>query len=60
MDQWAEQVGDASYSWNNTFPIFQKYVNFTGPNATVVPQIAALDHDDDSSFIASGGPLHVR
>lgn len=56
---WADQVGDASYNWNSTFPIFQRYVNFTGPNATLVPQIAALERDD-GSFIEDGGPLQVR
>lgn len=56
-DQWAEVVGDSSYSFENWLPYFQRSLDFSPPQpgkraANATPQY-------DASNIGEGGPLSV-
>ena len=57
MQQWAQEVDDESYTWDNFLPFYRKSCNYTpyNPalyNSTILPQ-------DPGGFDLAGGPLHV-
>ena len=55
--QWADAVGDQSWSWNNILPYFKKSVDFTPPNPKRASNASA--EYLASAFDATGGPLEV-
>ena len=56
--QWAEAVGDDSYTFENWLPYFEKSLNFTGPDMT--KRFANSTPEYDTSLLGNGeGPLHV-
>ncbi|KAL4868705.1 hypothetical protein BDV12DRAFT_95321 [Aspergillus spectabilis] len=57
MDLWAERVGDDAWNWENTFPYFQKSIDFTPPNNAVRFANSTPEYDPDD--LASGGGLSV-
>ena len=56
LNQWADQVGDQSYSFNNFFPFFKKSVHYTPPS---IKYMNSSNVQADGGFIANGGPLQV-
>lgn len=58
MQQWADAVGDQSWTWNNTYPFFKKSVDFTPPNYAKRGPNTTVEYDPNA-FSASGGPLQV-
>ncbi|KAH8658209.1 hypothetical protein BX600DRAFT_482625 [Xylariales sp. PMI_506] len=56
--QWADAVGDQSYTYSNLNKYFQKGVQFTPPNTNKRAANATAKYDP-SAFISSGGPLSV-
>ena len=56
--QWADEVNDQSYTFNNLLPYFEKSVNFTPPTYFDRPANATALYDPNV-FSPSGGPLHV-
>ncbi|KAG4035052.1 hypothetical protein MFRU_002g04000 [Monilinia fructicola] len=55
--QWADAVGDQSYTFDGLFPYFQKSVHFTPPGTSRAPNATAKY--SASAFSTSGGPLEV-
>ncbi|KAF2997155.1 hypothetical protein E8E13_005383 [Curvularia kusanoi] len=55
---WADQVGDDSYTFENLLPYFKKSVKFTPPNTRLRAANASAEYRADA-FDASGGPLDV-
>lgn len=55
--QWADQVGDQSYAWNNFLPYFEKSVTFTPPNPTY--RLANATPQYDAATLGNGSPLSV-
>ncbi|KAL9096237.1 MAG: hypothetical protein Q9165_001760 [Trypethelium subeluteriae] len=60
FDQWADLLGDPSYTWERLLPYFKKSVHFTPPNSDKLGSetAKAIEHDPDA-FSSSGGPLQV-
>ncbi|KAL8722841.1 MAG: hypothetical protein Q9225_000728 [Loekoesia sp. 1 TL-2023] len=58
FDKWADQVGDASYSFNNFLSYFQRSVHFTPPDAAQRPSNATARYNA-SDWSSNGGPLQV-
>ena len=56
--KWANQVGDQSYTFNNTLPYFERSPHFTPPNYAKRGSASQLLYDP-SSFNPTGGPLQV-
>ena len=56
--QWADLVGDQSWTFENILPYFQKSVDFTPPDIDKLGPGADVNYDP-AAFSASGGPLHV-
>lgn len=56
MNQWADQVGDQSYSFTNIFPFFKKSVHYTPPS---IQYKNSSNVQDNSGFVSTGGPLQV-
>ncbi|WOO85351.1 Dehydrogenase patE [Vanrija pseudolonga] len=56
--QWADDVGDQSYTWDNLLPYFQKSVNFTAPRAPPRAANATADYNP-AAFTNGSGPLRV-
>ena len=56
--KWANQVGDQSYTFNNTLPYFAKSPHFTPPNYSKRGSASELSYDP-VSFDSKGGPLQV-
>ncbi|KAK7961994.1 GMC oxidoreductase [Apiospora aurea] len=56
-DQWADAVGDSSYSWANLQPYFKKSVAFRPPSSSRAPN--ATTEYNPAAFSAGGGPLEV-
>lgn len=56
--QWADLVGDQSWTFESVLPYFQKSVDFTPPNIDKLGPGADVNYDP-AAFSASGGPLHV-
>ena len=57
MRQWADVVGDQSWTWNNILPYFKKSVHFHPPNATLYAN--SSNPQNLSAFTPSGGPVQV-
>lgn len=57
MDEWAAQVGDDSYNWDNMLPHFKRSVTFIPENPKRAPNATASY--DASAFDAGAGPLKV-
>ncbi|PBP17670.1 GMC oxidoreductase [Diplocarpon rosae] len=55
--QWADAVGDQSYTFDNLFPYFQKSVKFTPPGPSRAANASAAYNA--AAFSSSGGPLEV-
>ncbi|CAL3966154.1 unnamed protein product [Diplocarpon coronariae] len=55
--QWADAVGDQSYTFDNLFPYFQKSVKFTPPGPTRAANASA--EYNAAAFSPTGGPLEV-
>ncbi|CAD6442243.1 d34d526b-2779-4c26-b517-ea3c29081a36 [Sclerotinia trifoliorum] len=55
--QWADAVGDQSYTFDSLFPYFQKSVHFTPPGPSRASNASA--EYSASAFSSSGGPLEV-
>ena len=53
-DQWADQVGDQSYQFDQFLPYFQKSVNFTPPDESSRPANATPDYDVQSIGSSNG------
>ena len=58
-NQWAQEVGDSSYTFSNLLPYFKKSCHFTPPNQAKLGPSAPVFKYDASVFSPSGGPLHV-
>ncbi|KAL3448414.1 hypothetical protein BJX65DRAFT_317565 [Aspergillus insuetus] len=58
MAQWAETVGDDSYTFDNTLPFFKRSTNFTPPDTQARLANATVKYNA-GSFEASGGPLEI-
>lgn len=56
-EQWANQVGDSSYTFDNFLPFFEKSLNFTPP--TNARAANATPDYDAALFGPGGGPLSV-
>ena len=56
--QWADQVGDQSYTFENILPYFKKSPHFTPPNYTKRGNNSSILYDP-TAFNISGGPLQV-
>ena len=56
--QWADLVGDQSWTFESLLPYFQKSVDFTPPNIDKLGPGPDVNYDP-AAFSASGGPLHV-
>ncbi len=56
--KWADQVGDASYSFDSFESYFQKSPSLNQPN-TDLRDANATVQNDPSSFSSNGGPLQV-
>ena len=57
MNLWADQVGDDSYTWNNTLPYFKSSPRYTPPPLDLYTN-ASYDQDP-SAYSATGGPLQI-
>ncbi|KAH6715052.1 GMC oxidoreductase [Leptodontidium sp. MPI-SDFR-AT-0119] len=55
--QWADAVGDDSYTFDNLFPYFQKSVKFTAPGPKRAANASA--EYNAAAFSSTGGPLEV-
>ena len=55
--QWADAVGDDSYTFDNLFPYFQKSVKFTAPGPKRAANASA--EYNAAAFSSAGGPLEV-
>ncbi|KAJ5033354.1 uncharacterized protein L3040_008472 [Drepanopeziza brunnea f. sp. 'multigermtubi'] len=55
--QWADAVGDDSYTFDNLFPYFQKSVKFTPPGPSRAENASA--EYNAAAFSSTGGPLEV-
>lgn len=58
LQQWADLVGDDSYTFDNWLPYFKKSVQFTPPNTTLRAPNATAEYNA-AAFSSSGGPLQV-
>lgn len=57
LKQWADSVGDQSYTFDNMLPYFKKSITFTPPDSTRAPNNLARFRAE--AFESSGGPVHV-
>ena len=55
--QWADAVGDQSYTWDGLLPYFKKSVHFTPPSSKRADNASAAY--SASAFSRKGGPLQV-
>ncbi|KAL2848340.1 hypothetical protein BJX68DRAFT_267781 [Aspergillus pseudodeflectus] len=58
MAQWAEVVGDDSYTFDNALPFFKRSTKFTPPDTQTRFQNATVKYNANS-FESSGGPLEI-
>ena len=58
MHQWATEVNDTDYCFENVLPFYKKSAAFTPPNVTRRSANATAQYDT-SAFNQSGGPLRV-
>lgn len=56
--QWADAVGDESYTWDNLSPFFQKSVKFTPPRTDKRAPNGSAEYNT-AAFSSTGGPLPV-
>ena len=57
LERWADDVGDASYAYENVSPYYYKSLNFTPPNYD--RRIANATPDYDISTLGNGGLLDI-
>ncbi|KAL8649802.1 MAG: hypothetical protein Q9210_004180 [Variospora velana] len=57
-EQWANQIGDQSYTFDNLFPYFQKSPHFTPPDNVKRGAGSSVLYDPNA-FSSAGGPLQV-
>ena len=57
LQQWADAVGDQSYTFKNFLPFFEKSIKFTPPVASLRPANATPAYD--TSTLTGQGPLSV-
>lgn len=58
FDQWAEQVSDDFWRWDNVYPAYKKSVTFQPPDYSKIDPSINITYDP-SAFSPDGGPLHV-
>ncbi|KAF7189262.1 Patulin synthase [Pseudocercospora fuligena] len=56
LQQWADAVGDSSYTWSSWLPDFKKSVSFTPPGPLRAANASA---EYNAAAFQSGGPLRV-
>ena len=56
--QWADNVGDQSFSFGSLLPYFQKSIQFTPPNKAKRGPASSVSYNA-SAFSSHGGPLQV-
>jgi choline dehydrogenase len=56
---WADAVGDQSYTWENFLPYFQKSVNFTPPDMNLRFANSNPEYDAEAAASNGTGPLSV-
>ena len=56
-EMWANQVGDASYTWDSLLPYFQKSMHFSPPDQSKRANNATPEYDVGS--IGNSGPVSV-
>ncbi|KAL8901478.1 MAG: hypothetical protein Q9207_005176 [Kuettlingeria erythrocarpa] len=56
--QWANQIGDQSYTFDKLLPYFQRSVRFSPPDYVKRGAESSVLYDQDA-FSSAGGPLHV-
>ncbi|KAI9172826.1 choline dehydrogenase [Paramyrothecium foliicola] len=59
LDAWAEAVGDASYSFDQFVPYFQKSFKFTPPNASTRLANATTTYIETDFSSSSNSPIQV-
>ncbi|KAK4182775.1 putative GMC oxidoreductase [Podospora australis] len=59
MQNWADAVGDSSYTFANTLPYFQKSVQFTPPNMDKRFANSTPSYNPGAFPATSNNPLHV-
>ncbi|KAF1812895.1 putative glucose-methanol-choline oxidoreductase [Eremomyces bilateralis CBS 781.70] len=59
MQTWANEVGDKSYTWENTLPFFKRSVSVTKPDLTKRFPNASVEEDYSSYDNSQNGPLHI-
>lgn len=57
--QWADLVGDQSYTFDNWLPFFARGTNYTTPNTTLRATNASVPSPGNTSQLYSGGPVHI-
>lgn len=57
LQQWVDELGDESYTFDNMLPYYQKSCNYTPPNQDSYTNATNLQ--DPKAFTSSGGPLEV-
>lgn len=57
LQQWANEVDDQKYSWDNFLPYYKKSVRFTAPPSTRDSDAKA--NYNPAAFATNGGPLRV-
>jgi choline dehydrogenase len=55
LDQWADEVGDETWAYDNVGPYYEKSLNFTPPDMS--KRIANATPNYDPSTLGTGGPL---
>ncbi|CAD6593231.1 MAG: hypothetical protein ASARMPREDX12_006946 [Alectoria sarmentosa] len=56
---WADAVGDQSYTWKNFLPYFQKSVTFTPPDTSLLSANYTPQYDAEAAAGGNKGPLSV-
>ena len=57
--QWADAVGDQSYSWDAFLPYYKKSVDYTPPKKHLRAANASVPQPSREAYQSDGGPLHV-
>jgi choline dehydrogenase len=57
--QWADTVGDDSYTFDNWLPFFTKGINFSAPNTALRAANASVPPQPSAALNSAGGPVHV-
>lgn len=58
MDQWATQVNDDFWTWDNAYPAYKRSCDFQPPDYSKIDPLNQINFDP-SAFDHNGGPLHV-